>query len=484
MLLENSTLLTTTYIENATPLQQLQIIHRNSDGWITFFRKEEEKTVHYHYKLNQLNSQMLNEWVTNDSYFSMNTFFTPKRDMNNLRHLHTCYVDIDCYKFNLNVDQVLYELKENYFDIKIPKPNLINYSGRGLQLIWLIEPLSGLAIERWTELQRNLYAVLKPFGADSVCLDASRVFRLAGSVNSKSKELVICDILHTFEYKFYEVAKEYFPKMKALEYIKNKNKKSPGKKKVKRKNPVHYLFTSYSLSKARLEDLFTLVNIRKGECKYSREYFLFLSRYFSLQISNNDKEYAIQKTDELNALFNEPLSKKEWIKATESAERYADNGGILLKNDTLIQWLNITEKEQQHLNTIISPKEKKERKRLKNTAIRRQLGMKEKAMYNLARKRQMIAQIKKLHILKSIYPEASQKELAERMNVSKTTICRYLSILKSSFHELYALVKGESLIAIKKNLLEDDLYHLMNKFFKVDSYLIDFYRLLSVKLLE
>ena len=488
-MLPNNNLVLSTKIENATTLQQLQTIHRNSDGWITFFRKESaENVIQYHYKLDELNTQMLNEWVTNDSYFSMNTFFTPRRSMTNIRHLQTCYVDLDFYKQKIDINKVLYELNNDYFGIKIPQPNLINYSGRGMQLIWLLEPMSGLAIEKWSELQRELFNTLKSFGADPACLDASRVFRLAGSVNSKSNELVISDIIHTHEYNFYDIAKEYFPNMKALNFPKNKK---PYNVKKKRKSNVRYLFNPFSLSKNRLDDLFKIVELRQGNCQNHREYFLFLCRYFSLQITDNeteeDKNFAIRKTAELNGLFTAPLREKEWLSATESAQRYADSGGIRLTNDTLIHWLDIKEEEQKQLSTIISKTEKKERKRLKNAANRRQQGIREKELYNLARKKKMFAQVKKLHILKSIYPKASLNELGERMKISKTTVHRYLKIISESFHELYALVKRETKFfvpVLKKNLSEDELYHHMNKFFTLDLYLDKFYKLLKVKLLE
>lgn len=73
-------------------------------------------------------------------------------------------------------------------------------------------------------------------------------------------------------------------------------------------------------------------------------------------------------------LFIYPLTEKEVIRATKSAEKvYQDkNKDYKYKNDTLIELLDISEEEQQHLKTIISKWEYKRRKRIRDSKYQKE----------------------------------------------------------------------------------------------------------------
>lgn len=72
-----------------------------------------------------------------------------------------------------------------------------------------------------------LYSQLKEFGADRKALDATRVLRVAGSINSKSGTRVT--ILEKYEYKYTlrEIQREFLPDLDE-----NRNKKKGRPKKV------------------------------------------------------------------------------------------------------------------------------------------------------------------------------------------------------------------------------------------------------------
>ena len=80
----------------------------------------------------------------------------------------------------------------NYgLDEGIPVPSLILFSGRGLQVKWLLDrPLPRAALPRWNALQTHLVALLAPFGADPGARDAARVLRLVDTLNTRSGERV------------------------------------------------------------------------------------------------------------------------------------------------------------------------------------------------------------------------------------------------------------------------------------------------------
>ena len=72
----------------------------------------------------------------------------------------------------------------------IPLPTLILFSGRGLLLLWLHNPLSVAVLPVWAIVQKRIHAVLMPFGADQLAMDVARVFRIIGSTHSKTGESV------------------------------------------------------------------------------------------------------------------------------------------------------------------------------------------------------------------------------------------------------------------------------------------------------
>lgn len=395
-------------------------IHRKTDGYITFFRKLEEGVKQYHYKLDEINDAMLNEWITFDSYVSLNSFFVPKRNIRTLRTLHNLYVDIDCYMVNMTPEQVVYELENDHYGVTIPKPNIVTYSGRGVQLVWHIEAMSGLAVERWDKVQRALYDVLKPYGADIQALDAARVFRLVGSINSKNGAIVYADRLHDYEYTYAEIVEEYFPALAIKPSKSRRNKRS-------QRFEATFLFNSYTLAQSRLNDLITLVTLRGGDVRGNRERILFLARLNALKITNSDQA-AVAKMREINGLFVEPLNETELIKATKSAVEYHRNGGLNMRNSVYIEWLGITPEEQTEMSTLINRAEKQARDRRRKQKAAKQAGRQTMAEYNAKRRRQLMRQVKRVKLAKAIYPLYSIRELAERVELSKSHVGNLLKM--------------------------------------------------------
>ena len=99
-----------------------------------------------------------------------------------LLRLNLCFVDLDTYKTPWKVyppDALANIVRGFCQDEDIPDPSLILFSGRGLQVKWLLErPLPRAALPRWNAVQKQLVAILERFGADSGARDASRLLRL------------------------------------------------------------------------------------------------------------------------------------------------------------------------------------------------------------------------------------------------------------------------------------------------------------------
>ena len=104
-------------------------------------------------------------------------------------------------------------LEADYFNKSIPRPNLIIDSGRGLYLIWLLNSVPSKALPLWKSIEEYLYSVLKPFGADRQALDPTRVLRVPGSINSKSKTIVKVIEQYDYIYDLREIQNEYLPEL-------------------------------------------------------------------------------------------------------------------------------------------------------------------------------------------------------------------------------------------------------------------------------
>ena len=339
-------------------LTYLERVHGNSKGWINKATKylnkyEKEKWSQWHYLYDDLKELDL---IGLDTYISLNTFYKPQKRIENIKELNALYIDLDYYKESkfkkFKKNQLIMNLEENYFNKSIPIPNFVIDSGRGMYLIWLINKVPYKALPLWKAIEEYLYKQLKEFGADKGALDCTRVLRTVGSINSKSNTRVRILEEHDYIYDLREIQQGFLPELK------------PTKKKKGRPSKINFIYRERSLYQARIQDIIKLCELRNYNVKGYREKILFLYRYWLCSFTD-DVEKALEDTLELNKEFVHPLSKTEATRATRSAEKcYKDKKReYKYKNETLIELLDITEEEQQHMLTIISKDEYKRRDR-------------------------------------------------------------------------------------------------------------------------
>lgn len=426
------------YLENAKKLANYHawFHHRDADGWITVARKEGEKWIQEHYKPEKL-ALRLSEWLGEDVYFSQNTFYKPFRKIENIRQLRALYVDVDFHMLNYDKEWVLGNIDLIVQDKMLPNPNMVIHSGRGVVCVWLIEPAPYKALPLWQFLQEHFLKQLKKYGADSRAIDAARVFRLAGSVNSRVGELVTVDYRHHYRYSLRELKQEYLPELPDYESKTRVKKKG-------RPTRVAQLFNTYRLHVTRLKDLVTLCELRKYDVEGHRELILFLYRYWSCCVLN-DGEEALEATKELNSQFKKPLPLKEVVSATKSAEKAwaarsskeanelaikkgYPGAGYNVSNKKIISWLDISMEEQKYLETIIDDFEKKRRKMLANRKLRGSVSREEYDNKRKVDKEYLLSTLKRLL---ERNPKAKQKELAEVLGVTQPRISQLKRELKN-----------------------------------------------------
>lgn len=191
---------------NSESINYLDILHRDSKGWITKAETNfEYNQWHYRYK------ELLEHDMGKENVFiSINTFYSTFRRVEYLKELKAQFIDLDMYNTEFTKEQIIMHLEADYFNKSIPRPNLIIDSGRGLYLIWLLNSVPSKALPLWKAVEEYLYSVLKGFGADRQALDPTRVLRVPGSINSKSKTTVNVIEQYDYIYDLREIQKRIF----------------------------------------------------------------------------------------------------------------------------------------------------------------------------------------------------------------------------------------------------------------------------------
>ena len=386
-------------------VEYIDKVHGDSKGWITRSCIDENGYSQWHYKYLELKETDL---TGKNIYITLNTFYKPCRRLECIKELNFLYIDLDYYKTKYTKEQVIMNLEENYFNKIIPATNYILDSGRGLALIWLINKVPSQALPLWKAIQEYLYRQLKEFGADRQALDATRILRVPGSINSKSKTVVSIIDEYDYIYDLREIQKEYLPELK------------PKEKKKGRPKKINYVYRERSLYFARIQDIIKLCELREYDLRGHREIILFLYRYYLCGFTE-DVQKALEDVLELNSMFRYPLKENEVIRATMSAEKcYLDkNKEYKYKNDTLIELLEITEYEETYMSTIISKNEykRRHREREKNRYLE-----KLKADGKIKEKDKLLQ--RRIKIKDLLAEGLEQKDICLRLNISKRTYIR------------------------------------------------------------
>lgn len=388
-------------------------LHKDSKGYITIASKD-PNYKQWHYKSEELIEK--SEVILNDinAYVSQNTFYKPQRRIENIKELRAIYIDIDCQNTKYSKDAVKYFLEKDLYGSKIPRPNYLIDSGRGLYYIILIKPVPSMVMPLWYAVQRYLYNELKEFGADANALDPTRVLRVVGTINSKSNSCVEILDMDNYEYSLKEIQEEYLPE---ISEAREKKKGRPKK--------VISLFNEYSLYHSRVIDIAKICELRNYDVKGHRELILFLYRYFSCCFSR-DPEEALEKSLELNAMFKEPLSKREVITDTRSAEKAYEVKKYKYTNAKLIKILDITLEEQQHLRTIISGKEKYRRSSEEQKAKKKSKRRNENGLTKREQEKQ-----DNINLIKKLYEKGyKQVEIVKELGLSKGRVSQIIKELK------------------------------------------------------
>lgn len=375
----------------------INTLHKDSEGYITVAKMGNRWQQYYFEGINDLSINLKGK----DVYISQNTFNNKSRRLIHLKELKALYIDIDCYKMNLSKEAVKYFMENDLYG-QIPVPNMLIDSGRGLYYIIFLENTMAEELPKWQLVEKYLYEKLKDLGADNKALDATRVLRVTGTVNSKNNSIVKVIDTYDYQYTLDEIIENYIPEVNEDRKEKQKPK---GVRKKGRKKKFVSLFNLYNLYYTRFMDIKKLVEIRNYEMTGYREITLFLIRYF-LNVYHGDDDLVMEEVLEINNSFTEPLEKDEVFKATISGATRATENVYKYSNDKLIKLLDITPLEQKQMATIISKSEKYYRNNKNRREQRRNKeGLTNKEAERIKNEKDILELKRKKYTLKQISKE-------------------------------------------------------------------------------
>ncbi len=388
-----------------------------------------------------------------DTYVSRNRFRGERRAVARVLELCGMYSDLDFYDVpslrGQAPEAVLEKALELLREAGAPAPSLALSSGQGLYLEWRHVPVGRERHPEWMVCQDRIYRVLKPLGADSKAREAARVLRISGTTNSKNGAAVrplgeAAEGVYRFE-----------GLVEAL--VKNEPEKEERTGGEHTTADLHSIaveraarglrndprgWSEVSLWEGRLTDLQHLRWMRFGEGPMDdfRDRWLFIActAISWLVVPEVLDREALALAEEAGG-WDRRRARSDLSQVLKRARRAATGEKMEFKgqlwsprhnfrNETIIEWLEITPEEEREMVVTISPGEASRRKRLRDRKYqekrRRDQGDATRAQYDRGRTTALGKKIAAARQLRNC--GLSNGEIAERMRVSERTVQRWL----------------------------------------------------------
>ena len=346
-----------------------------------------------------------------DVFFSLNSFYRKKKLASEVRHINAFCLDFDFYKlkrYETYEPAAFYEVIRRHLELT---PTAVVDSGRGLYVIYAFRHCSYHCDCLYHSVMKHFLKKFEKYGMDPCALNTTQVIRLPGTINSRTGRIVQVLELNDTEYTLQQLAKQ-LPWSKEQVGVHKKE----GKKKRKK--------VDWDLSKRRpyfdgyFKDFKTLIRLRNMNHQYEgyRETLLWIAREKATWLGYTIDE-SVQLANKLNEQFHHPLTALQVEKQCRpSSNRAACN------IDTIIDRLQITAEEQQHMKVL-------KRKSLKKAAYAKRkrkillLNRTEKQQKVLER-RTRVCELKNVQHL-------SNARIAQILGVHRSTITKDLKYIQT-----------------------------------------------------
>jgi hypothetical protein len=377
--------------------------------------------------------QLLDHHRGRENVYLSTQRFRGRRRIAQLLSMGALYADLDYYRVPQLADadprRVLELALKLLASASMPEPSLAISSGRGLYLLWLHSPIPRAALPRWTACQRELHEVLRTLGADRAALDAARVLRVVGTLHAQSGTMVEAITPAGEVRPFEELADQVLPVGRAELYdIRIQRARRDARTAQESPQAPPQGFTAATLWEARLSDLQKLKELRwfGDPMPDFRDRWMFVA---GVGMSWLAVPPVLQR--ELFALAREvggwtegrTRSKLQAVFRTSreaAAGKRVEWAGVdwdpryRLKNQTIIEWLEITPEEEREFKTIISDHERRRRDR-------------QRKGYEMTRREYETRAAKRRAQARRLAAEGLQSgEIAKRLGISKSSVQKTL----------------------------------------------------------
>ena len=340
-----------------------------------------------------------------DCYTSVNGFAWEKgagRTVSSVSQLTCFFVDFDYYKTEYAAmsagDFAQMVCNENPW---LPVPTIVEDSGKGCWMYWKFKRTLHVStkvdwLQQWQTNQDFLVKQLRKYGADPACCDASRVVRLAGTINSKTKRTAeawesgesyyFATLKQAFNARF----KETSPKQNLVPESRKPKTKTSGSK-------VSSLFTWHNLAWKRMEDLKALGMLRGGQyrlednrnmaawiyavaaanyCKDEHSLRSEVDAFISGYLTESEKKLKTINYESTVKRFNSYNELRQLGMGWEAINKQLGFHKNKYQHTTkyIVDTLEITEAEQRKLKVLIGADEKGRRNAIRMRQKRRDAG--------------------------------------------------------------------------------------------------------------
>lgn len=353
----------------ATCLQHYEMLHKQQSATVLLWDKlAKEKRWKKLSPNSDKQLELFEQQHCFDRFVSVNEFHG-WRLISLLAKLCACYIDIDSRTTTLEQAQQALQ------DAKLPPPSAVMYSGNGLHLYWLHEPVPASKLPQWQQMQKQFFKALSPLGADAAALDCTRVLRLAGTVNSKNLEQVFGQIFDPEPWTFDDLVFEVLPaveekpkkaRIRDLGAARAERGHKPGKSSIYAR--WHLVF----------QDLLTIARYHHGIPEGYRNVWLHLaatslSWFATVQTIEDELTYHAKtwtpdiSDRELADVLSQPLKRAQLVKALQERNELSDSTEqrYRYKRETLYLKLKplIPAELEQQLRAIVSTETKQGREK-------------------------------------------------------------------------------------------------------------------------
>lgn len=292
-----------------------------------------------------------------------------KRTADNLISIQNLVIDIDSHQSELSIDELnehIRDFEPKLIDRLIIKPNFVNYTGRGMQLWFCIEPchvaLNKICASVIDMLCTHIEEIMRSLNEEELSIDKASsmklngLFRLPYTYNTKAKRwgegyLIHEDLLNINELQK-TLNKNGF-KSPFFSSEKKKKKVSSSKYKFSKKIKDNDYTPCLIHRKKFMEYLFAIREVEVG----SRNIMMFAM--YSTVVQLMSTEQAQEYCTEINANFKKPLHSYE----LRAIFKEVDKKNHKFTVARFFAFVNATKEEKEWFNKLTIKEERKQAKR-------------------------------------------------------------------------------------------------------------------------